>query len=161
MTQASWTGGLLALLLAAPAAAATPDESAALATAEAALAAFSAGDAAALSAITIPEGWTTGTGLRDGRPFVARRSWAEFIGRIGAPGAPKLDEWITGHHVRTDGDIAMVWGDYTLTIDGRFSHCGIDHFDLVRQDGRWKVLNLTWSQRTIGCAVTARARPAR
>lgn len=147
-----------AVLCAAPAAAQpapTADQAAALGVAKATLAALSSGDMAALSSHVVPEGWTTATGIRDGKPFVRRTSWADFIAR-NAAGAPRLDEWLTGHDVRTDGDIAMVWGDYALTVNGRFQHCGIDHFDLVRQDGRWRVLNITWWQRTDNCPVKAR-----
>jgi hypothetical protein len=31
------------------------------------------------------------------------------------------------------------------------SNCGFDHFDLVREEGAWKVINLTFSSRTAGC----------
>jgi len=27
----------------------------------------------------------------------------------------------------------------------------VDHFDLVRENGAWKVQNVTWSSRTTGC----------
>ena len=46
----------------------------------------------------------------------------------------------------------MVWSPYVFTIDGKVSHCGTDHFDMVREAGRWKIANLTWSKRTTGCA---------
>ena len=45
----------------------------------------------------------------------------------------------------------MVWSPYVFTIDGKVHHCGVDHFDLVREAGAWKVLSVTWSQRTAGC----------
>jgi hypothetical protein len=54
--------------------------------------------------------------------------------------------------IEVDGDIAMVWGPYTFTVNGKVHHCGVNHFDLVRDGGSWKVLNVTWSQRTTGCA---------
>src|SRR3546814_4268831 len=53
--------------------------------------------------------------------------------------------------VEIDGDIAMVWAPYTFLLDGKPHHCGIDHFDLIREGIQWKVLNVTWSQRTTGC----------
>src|SRR3546814_6159289 len=52
--------------------------------------------------------------------------------------------------VEIDGDIAMVWAPYTFLLDGKPHHCGIDHFDLIREGIQWKVLNVTWSQRTTG-----------
>jgi hypothetical protein len=30
-------------------------------------------------------------------------------------------------------------------------NCGFDHFDLVREAGAWKVMNLTFSSRLTGC----------
>ena len=45
----------------------------------------------------------------------------------------------------------MVWAPYTLLKDGKPDHCGYDHFDLVREGTTWKILNVTWSQRTTGC----------
>jgi sugar lactone lactonase YvrE len=60
-------------------------------------------------------------------------------------------EALVNPKVRVAGDIAMIWSDYTFTINGELSHCGTDHFDLVRQDGVWRVLNLTWTTRYDGC----------
>ncbi|MBU3076663.1 DUF4440 domain-containing protein [Sphingomonas quercus] len=138
------------LLAAAPALAAPADDAGALAAAKAMLAAMSAGDAAAFTALTVPEGLATGTGVRDGKPYVSTRSWAAFAANV-KPGSGVV-ETMSRAEVRSDGDIAMVWGDFTLTRNGAFVHCGINHFDLVRQDGKWRVLNVTWTQRTDGCA---------
>ena len=54
-------------------------------------------------------------------------------------------------HVHVEGPIAMVWSPYVFTLDGKLSHCGINHVDLVKQDGAWRVLNITWTQRKTGC----------
>ena len=35
--------------------------------------------------------------------------------------------------------IATVWTPYDFWIDGKFSHCGIDAFDLVKTDEGWKI----------------------
>jgi hypothetical protein len=78
-------------------------------------------------------------------------SWAEFVARF-KPGGPKLEERLVGAPaIEIDGDIAMVWSPYVFLIDGKLSHCGIDHVDLVRESGGWKILNLTWTQRTTNC----------
>ncbi len=58
----------------------------------------------------------------------------------------------TSPAVEIDGDIAMVWGRYVFLHDGKPHHCGIDHFDLVRTEGAWRIVNATWSSRTTGCA---------
>lgn len=127
------------------------DEAAVIAAIDRMLAALSAKDGAALIAATWPEGRGTGTGKRaDGTPFVSSRAWPQFAeGLTQIPGKPV--ERNIGPHVHVDGDIAMVWTPYVFTIDGKLSHCGINHFDLVRRDREWRVLNVTWTQRTTGC----------
>jgi Putative lumazine-binding len=79
-------------------------------------------------------------------------SWSEFAGRFKAGEGPALEERLIGAPaIEVDGDIAMVWSSYVFLVDGKLSHCGIDHFDLVRDAGQWKVLNITWTQRKTDC----------
>ena len=53
--------------------------------------------------------------------------------------------------VEIDGDVAMVWAPFVVRVGGKVSNCGFDHFDLVRDKGVWKVMNLTFSSRIQGC----------
>lgn len=112
---------------------------------------LAARDGAAILAQVRPDGGTTVVIERpDGRREVRHTSWAEFAGGV-KPGPERYQERLTDPAVEVDGDIAMVWSPYVFTIDGKMHHCGTDHFDLVREDGRWRVLNVTWTQRTTGC----------
>ncbi|MBC7987459.1 MAG: nuclear transport factor 2 family protein [Sphingomonadaceae bacterium] len=145
---------LMLLLAATPASAqhaSAEDSAAVLATVDALFAALGAKDGAAMLALTAPEGVATASFTDEtGEARIVSRSWADFAGRLAAiEGTPA--ERAIDPHVHVDGDIAMVWTAYEFTFDGRFSHCGIDHFDLVRREGRWRVLNLTWTRRTEGC----------
>jgi hypothetical protein len=36
-------------------------------------------------------------------------------------------------------------------VGGKVTNCGIDHFDLVRDKGAWKIINLTFSSRLTRC----------
>jgi len=144
---------ILSLLLAAaqPQPAADADSAAVLATIDKMFAALTAKDPAGIEAVTLPEGNATGaTVAADGTPSVRTSKWADFSKRIaGIPGTPV--ERNIGPHVHVDGDIAMVWTPFVFTLDGKLSHCGINHFDLVRKAGEWKILNVTWTQRKTGC----------
>ena len=92
------------------------------------------------------------TGVAPGKP-PRSHSWAEFAAQFKPGEGPALEERLVGMPaVEIDGDIAMVWSPYVFLIDGKLSHCGIDHFDMVREQGSWKVLNITWSRRTEGCS---------
>ncbi len=113
---------------------------------------LAARDGAAILAQTRPEGGATvAIEKPDGSRAIRHLSCAEFAAGI-KPGSEKLEERISLPAIEVDGDIAMVWAPYVFLIDGKAHHCGINHFDLVRENASWKVLNVTWSQRTTGCA---------
>ena len=48
-------------------------------------------------------------------------------------------ERIWNPEVRVHDSIASVWAPYDFWIDGKFSHCGIDLFDLIRTADGWKI----------------------
>lgn len=115
------------------------------------LAAIEGHDDAAVLAATRPEGGATmALEQPDGTRRIRHLSWPEFAAQL-KPGPDHLQERISDPAIEIDGDIAMVWAPYTLLRGGTIDHCGYDHFDLVRENGSWKILNVTWSQRTTGC----------
>jgi hypothetical protein len=118
---------------------------------DAMLAALATRDGQALLAQVRPEGGATAVEeMADGTRIIRRTGWSDFAARL-KPGPERYAERLTDPAVDIDGDIAMVWSPYVFTIDGRVAHCGTDHFDMVRDAGRWKILNITWSKRTTGC----------
>jgi hypothetical protein len=128
------------------------EEAAVLAPITRMFAALEARDATALLAEVRPEGAGTSVVERpDGTRVIRRTPWPDFAKMIASGGKERLVERITNPAVEIDGDIAMVWAPYTFQIDGKLSHCGTDHFDLIREGGRWRILSITWTQRTSGC----------
>ena len=116
-------------------------------------AAMAARDGAAILAQVRPDGRVTGVAqpADPARP-VRSGGWADFAAQFKPGEGPLLEERLTGTPaVEIDGDIAMVWASYEFRIDGKFSHCGTDHFDMVRDGGGWRILNITWTRRTTGC----------
>lgn len=95
---------------------------------------------------------TVGKG-RDGAMRISvEESPDGFLKAVGTPRPARLDERIWGERVEIDGALASVWVDYNLYIGDKFSHCGIDHFLLVRgDDGAWKIISLADTRRTEGC----------
>ncbi len=61
-------------------------------------------------------------------------------------------ERIWSPEVRVHGPIASVWTPYDFWVDGKFSHCGIDIFDLVKTAEGWKISALTYTVERAGCA---------
>jgi hypothetical protein len=94
----------------------------------------------------------------DGRGGVTHLTWQQFTGGL-EPGPERLEEVMIAPTVAINGDMAVVWTEYVFRIDGRLSHCGVDHFGLIRTDDVWKITSLTWNQRTTDCeALDAAAR---
>lgn len=93
---------------------------------------------------------TVATESADGSVRIDHLTAEEMAARI-KPGAERFEESMADPAIEIDGNIAMVWGHYSFTIDGKTSHCGVDHFDLIREGGAWKIQNITWSKRTTGC----------
>lgn len=128
-----------------------PDAAAVMAPVNAIFAALAAHDGQAVLAHVRPEGKVTVASERpDGTRAIRDLDWAGFAANL-KPGPEKLEERMPNPAIEVDGDIAMVWGAFTFLIDGKVHHCGVNHFDLIRENGQWKVLNITWSSRTTGC----------
>jgi len=126
------------------------DAKAVVAPIDALFATFESGDSAAMLRLVYPDGRVTSTGRRaDGTVNLRQQSWTQFAARI----TPErtFQERISNPVVDIDDDIAMVWAPFVVRVGGKVSNCGIDHFDLVRENGTWKVMNLTFSSRTTGC----------
>jgi hypothetical protein len=152
---------MLALLIALAAAPATKlppaqalpppaaEEQAVLAPINQLFAALSEGDSAGVLRVVYPDGRVTAVGtLRTGNGL-RQESWTHFAARL-KPGEG-FQESITDPAIEIDGDIAMVWAPFVVRSGGKVSNCGVDHFDLVRENGAWKVMNIAFSSRTTGC----------
>jgi hypothetical protein len=128
------------------------EATAVLASIAALFAAFEAGDAAAMLRHVYRDGRVTASSTRgDGASNLRQQSWTEFADRVRPERA--FQERISDPVIDIDDDIAMVWAPFVVRVGGKVSNCGVDHFDLVRENGTWKVMNLTFSSRTTGCPV--------
>jgi len=76
---------------------------------------------------------------------------AQFMRAVSRPEQPALDEPIRNPVVQVDGDLASVWAEYQVRIDGKVSHCGFDAFHLARLGGQWKILNVSDTFRRTSC----------
>jgi hypothetical protein len=83
--------------------------------------------------------------------LVRHQSDAEFVGFL-ASAKPALLERMWTPSVRVGGDIASLWTPYDFTIDGKFSHCGVDVFDLLKTSDGWKIVSVVYTAQAQGCA---------
>jgi hypothetical protein len=127
-----------------------PEEEAILKAVDEFLLAVGNHDTEALKQVMVAEG-TTFLQRRtkaETRP-VARRPNAEFLKPD--PNADPFIERYWNPTVQVRGDIAMVWTPYELRDNGQVVHCGIDAFDMVKLDGRWRVGNASFTMEPDAC----------
>ena len=118
------------------------EDAAVLAVADAALAAITQGNMTALTDVMVAEAIMIPTGVRDGVPRYRVRTRAEQ--RASTPPG-QITERGFRPEVRVNGTIGMVWYPYDLYINGKWSHCGVDVFTLVRTDAGWRIAAMAWS----------------
>ena len=88
---------------------------------------------------------------QDGTFFVQNERVIDFISQIGMTKKDSLDERITFETLKIDGPLAIVWTPYKFYYAGKFSHCGVNSFQIVRINGRWKIQFLIDTRRRQGC----------
>jgi len=88
---------------------------------------------------------------QDGSFFVQDEKINDFAENIGKAKKDSLDEQIVFETIKIDGPLASVWAPYKFYYAGKFSHCGVDSFKLVRINGRWKIQFLIDTRRRQGC----------
>ena len=140
-----------ALLLPASAALADPQADV-LAVVDSALKAVSTNDATLFETLMLPNAIIVAQSYNADSDVLVTRSLTvvEMAERLRTPGR-KIDERRTTSQVLVQRDLAHVWTDYTLDLDGKRLHCGVDSFGLVKQDGTWRISSLTWTAEPKGC----------
>jgi len=91
------------------------------------------------------------TGVRDGQTVVRKEALDGFVQMVGTPRPEMIDERVWNEKVLVDGPLASVWMDYALFIGPRFSHCGVDTFQLAKISDGWKIIAIADTRRTEGC----------
>lgn len=75
----------------------------------------------------------------------------EFISQIASLPKDSADERITFDAVKIDNGLAIAWTPYQFYYAGKFSHCGVNSFQLVRINGVWKIQYLIDTRRKENC----------
>ncbi len=73
----------------------------------------------------------------------------EFREAMDRPGAFLERMW--SPEVRIAGNLAQVWTPYDFYRSGRFSHCGVDAFHLVKHEGEWRITAITYTVQGAEC----------
>lgn len=62
-----------------------------------------------------------------------------------------LDEKIEFKSIQIDQNLASVWTPYQFFYKGKFSHCGVNSFQLVKENDEWKIQYIIDTRRKENC----------
>lgn len=88
---------------------------------------------------------------RDGKTSIRNENVKEFASFVGKLKKDSADEKIIFETIKIDGPLAIVWTPYKFYHNGKFSHCGVNSFQLVRFNGVWRIQYLIDTRRRQGC----------
>jgi hypothetical protein len=131
------------------------DSAAVLRVAESVFDAMRKRDTVMLKAAFAPDArLTTAAAARDGSPRIMSEKLESFVTALSQPSDSVWDEKTFEHEVRIDGNLATAWMEYDFYLGTRFSHCGVDAFQLARFAEGWKIVALADTRQREGCPRT-------
>ena len=107
-------------------------------------------DAEALRDVLTARGITHALRVRGDSSVVVARPHEAAVASITGSDASFLERMFDPE-VHLDDHIAVVWTPYDFHVNGNFSHCGIDIFNLIRVRGAWKIASITYTVEQDDC----------
>jgi hypothetical protein len=133
---------LIAIMLCFSTYAIADDKADMLAVAGEALERISEEDSAGLAGLMIEEAMIYVSDMHEGKYRVRTRTYADTRDR-----AFEVDLVERGWDptILISGTIGIVWYPYDIYVDGAWSHCGIDIFNMIRTEEGWRIATLQYN----------------
>lgn len=71
----------------------------------------------------------------------------DFLKAVGTPHDAQYDERILSYDIKIDGEMAAVWTPYEFYLGDKFSHKGVNSFQLAKLKGKWKIIYIVDTRR--------------
>ncbi len=89
---------------------------------------------------------------REGQIKIRNEKFDDFLKSVlSIPEDKKFEEKLLDYIIKVDGNMANVWIPYEFWLNGEFSHCGVNSFQLFNDNGRWKIIYIIDTRRKTGC----------
>lgn len=89
---------------------------------------------------------------KEGKTILRQQQFDQLIKSIvSIPDSVKFEERITDYKIRVDGEMANAWTPYEFWINGQFSHCGVNSFQMLNKGDGWKIIYLVDTRRKANC----------
>jgi Putative lumazine-binding len=110
-------------------------------------AAMTTHDAAAARALFLPEAMLFSVRADGTANAMPHDRWVERMGASKDAWLERIWEPKQLEH----GSVAIVWAEFDFHLNGKFSHCGIDSFSLLKTASGWKIASISDTHETTGC----------
>ena len=89
---------------------------------------------------------------REGEVNVRKQDFSKFLKSIvSIPEDKTFEEKLLDYTIKVDGNMANAWTPYEFWFNGEFSHCGVNSFQLFKDNGQWKIIYLIDTRRKTDC----------
>lgn len=80
---------------------------------------------------------------------IRTRLFGDDVSKLNA--MPAVTERAFSFDIHIHTGIAVAWVPYEFTVNGEFSHCGIDVFTLMKRDGTWQIVTAAYTVEKEDC----------
>ncbi len=86
---------------------------------------------------------------KDNMPGLTQDEIPDFVKSIkNIPPSVKIEERVLSYEISVDGNLATVWTPYEFYVNNKMSHCGVDAFQLFKDDkGKWLIFQVADTRR--------------
>jgi hypothetical protein len=100
--------------------------------------------------ILIPKGVYFSVREKEKDTLIKHSNFKEFINSL-PDSKENHKEIMRNPKVLIHNRIAVLWANYIFYRDGKFSHCGVDAFSLIKTDNGWKIAGIIYTVEKTGC----------
>ena len=79
---------------------------------------------------------------KEGNPRLQTGDLERFVTQIGTPHDQIFDEVIWDYQVKIEDNLASVWTPYTFYLGDKFSHCGVNAFQIAKTENGWQIIQI-------------------
>jgi hypothetical protein len=89
---------------------------------------------------------------KEGKTILTESDYYQFVKNIaGIPKDRTFKEKLLDFTIKVDGNMANAWTPYEFWYQEKLSHCGVNSFQLMKEDDKWKIIYLVDTRRREGC----------
>jgi hypothetical protein len=88
---------------------------------------------------------------RDGQSYISEDPLIDVLQAVAGAKENEWNEKIISYSIFIDLNLAQVWTNYEFYFQEKFSHCGVNAFQLVLVENEWKIFQLSDTRKTDGC----------